>query len=145
MAASVAEQILAQVQAVLAGASTVAGTHVYRELDDALGEGVSHAINIKREDTDGEPSGDSGQIETVIWAVEHHASGTNPATLADALHMQAHAALWADATLATIGRGLRCTGTECETETKDRAMAKLTAHYRMKVFVRPGDLTRAIT
>lgn len=145
MAASVAEQILARVQAALAGAATAAGSHVYLEMDDALGDGVSHAIVIKREDTAGEMDFTGAQIETVSWAVEHHASGANPATLADALHMQVHAALWADATLATIGKGLRCTGTECETETRDRAMAKLTAHYRMKVFVRPGDLTRAIT
>lgn len=144
MTASVTEQLLARVESALKNA-TAAGAKVYRERDDAYGEDDVQTINIKRDDTSGEPYGDSGQVELVTWALELRASGGTPVQTADALHMQAHAVLWGDAALAAMGRGLRCTGTEVATESADRTVATLTAHYRMKVFVRPGDLTRAIT
>jgi len=59
--------------------------------------------------------------------------------------MEAHAVLAADAQLAALGKGLRCTGTDANGDSADRVVGKLTARYRMQVLVRPNDLTRAIT
>lgn len=147
MAASVAELILARVAAVLLSA-TSAGASVHRARDDGFGGDELPAINIRRSDTSGEPRGDTGQIESVEWEIEHHviaATGADAETAADALHMEVHALLAADALLASKGRGLRCLGTSLQTAAADQVGATLTARYRMQVFVRPGDLTRAIT
>jgi hypothetical protein len=58
--------------------------------------------------------------------------------------MQVHALLAADTALAALGRGLRCSGTDAEGDSAERVLGRLTAHYQMQVFIRPGDLTRAI-
>jgi hypothetical protein len=81
----------------------------------------------------------------VLWDIDHLVAVSDAwETAADALHMQVHALLAADATLAGLGRGLRCSSTDSQGEGGERVVGRLTAHYQMQVFIRPGDLTRAI-
>lgn len=143
MAASVAELILARVAALLLNA-TAAAAKVYRARDDAFGQDDTRAINIRRTTTDGDSIGNNGERIYVGWEIEHHVRGGEIETDADALHMEVHALLAGDSILAGKGKGLRCLGTSLETESSDKRVAKLTARYQMQVFVRPGDLTKAI-
>jgi hypothetical protein len=142
MAASVVELILARVAAVLLAGSTAAGSRVYRARDDAFADDELPAIVIRRGATDGEVIGEAGERVRLEFTLAFHVAGSE--TAADALHVAAHALLLADATLASRGRGLRCLGTEIQTDAADQPVAKLTARYQMQVFIRPGDLTRAI-
>lgn len=145
MATSVAEQILARVQAVLLNA-TPAGAHVERGRDDAFGDSELPAINIRRASTGHDRLGDSGERVVVSFDLELNvATQGDWETAADALHMAVHAVLVADTTLAALGRGLRCTGTDAQGDSADRVIGKLTARYQMQVFVRPGDLTRQLS
>lgn len=144
MAASVFEMILARVQALLLGA-TAAGVHVYLAREDAFGADELPAINLRRENSNGDVIGNNGERHVITFALEIHVDGADPETQADALHMAAHALLLADATLASRGRGLRLTATETLPASADRTVARLTARYQMQVFTRPGDLTRAVT
>ena len=141
MPASVFELILARVAAVLLAGPSAAGARVYRARDDAFEPAERPALNLRRGATDGEVIGERGERVRLEFALEIHAASE---TAADDLHMVVHALLMADATLASRGRGLRCLGTEIQTETADQPAARLTARYQMQVFVRPGDLTRAI-
>ncbi len=146
MSASVVELILARVQAVLLNA-TAAGAKVEREREDAYGEDDTEAINIVRGDSNTEPIGDSGDRVFVEWGIEHYTRATTGLAAeqaADALHMEAHALLAADSILASKGRGFRCMGTSIVFESADSYTARLAARYRMQVFVRPDDLTKAI-
>jgi hypothetical protein len=142
MAASVVELVLARVAAVLLAGSTAAGSRVYRARDDAFADDELPAIVIRRGATDGEVIGEGGERVRLEFTLSFHVAGSE--TAADALHVDAHALLLAEATLASRGHGLRCLGTEIQTDTADQPAAKLTARYQMQVFIRPGDLTRAI-
>lgn len=141
--ASVFETILARVAVVLLSA-TAAGTRVYRARADAFGVEELPAINLRRTDTGGDVLGNSGERHTLAFSVAIHTAGAAWETAADAAHMQAHAALMADSTLASLGHGLRCTGTDAQDDSADQPMGRLTATYQMQVFVRPGDLAVAI-
>lgn len=144
MAASVAEQILARVAAVLTGA-TDAAARVYRGRLDAFADEEYPAINVRRASTSEDAVAQNGSRIIVGFEIDHHVDGSADwETAVDALHMQAHAVLAADATLATMGHGLRCTGTDAEGDRADRVVGRLTARYQMQVFVRPHDLTRSI-
>jgi hypothetical protein len=143
MAASVFELILARVAALLLSA-TAAGSNVYRARDDAFKADELPAINIRRVDTAGDVLGNSGERHVVSFTVACMARGAAWETAADALHMQAHALLLADSTLAGKGRGLRCTGTETQDDSADQPAGRITARYQMQVFVRPGDLSVAV-
>lgn len=145
MAASVIELILARAAAALTGA-TAAAARVYRGRADAFADEEFPALNLRRESHEEDAAGDTGSRLTVSFAVEHYVDGSlDWETAADALHMQAHGVLAGDAPLAALGHGLRCTGTDAQGDSADRVIGKLTARYRMQVFVRPGDLTRAIS
>lgn len=145
MSASVIEQILARVAAVLVGA-TGGGDGVFRGRADAFADTELPALNVRRGACVEEAVGANGTRLLVGWDIDHHVAETEDwETACDALHMQVHAVLAADAPLAALGRGLRCTGTDVQGESADRVVGRLTAHYQMQVFVRPGDLTRAIT
>lgn len=142
MSASVVEQILARVADCLAAA----GLTVFRGRADAFEDGELPALNVRRGNATEEPVGTHGTRLVVQWEIRHHvavASGWE--TAADALHMQAHAALAADAPLAALGRGLRCVSTDVNDDSADRELGTLVALYQMQVFVRPGDFTRAIS
>jgi len=144
MAASVIEQILARVAAALAS-TTDAAARVYRGREDAFAADELPALNLRRASSNDDAIGANGARLLVAWDIEHHVAVASAwETAVDALHMQVHAVLAADATLAALGRGLRCTGTDTQGDSADRVLGRLTAHYQMQVFIRPGDLTRAI-
>jgi len=144
MAASVVEQILARCKAALLDA-TDAADRVERGRPDAVAIDDQPTLNIRRGTADDEPRGDLGGRLMVAWSIEHLVAVDDDwETAADALHMQTHAVLAADTQLATLGRGLRCSGTDAEGDSGERVIGRLTARYQMQVFIRPGDLTRAI-
>lgn len=143
MAASVFELILSRVAAVLLSA-TAAGSNVYRARDDAFAAEELPAINVRRAATEGDVIGSGGERHVISFTLAFHARGAGWETAADALHMQAHALLMADATLAGKGRGLRCTGSETQDDSADQPAGRLTARYQMQVFIRPGDLSVAV-
>jgi hypothetical protein len=144
MPASVIEQILARNKAALLNA-TSAGAHVFRGREDPFSPEEIPGLNVRRDDSEHQPMGDNGQRVYAVWEVEHVVKGDNWETAADALHMEVHAVLADDATLKTLGRGLRCIATSCRAEGGDQTTGKLTARYQMQVFVRPGDLSRAVS
>lgn len=144
MAASVVEQILARVKAALLNATDAAG-RVERGRPDAVAIDDQPTLNIRRVGSNEDPMGDRGGRVLATWDIECLvAVDEDWETASDALHMQAHAVLAADATLAALGRGLRCSGTDAQGDSAERVIGRLTAHYQMQVFIRPGDLTRAI-
>ncbi|MDP3139340.1 MAG: hypothetical protein Q8N17_23765, partial [Burkholderiaceae bacterium] len=101
-------------------------------------------INVRRADTSGDVIGNSGERHVLAFSVACMARGAGWETAADALHMQVHALLLADTQLASKGRGLRCTSSEVQDDSKDQPAGRITANYQMQVFVRPGDLTVAV-
>ncbi len=145
MAASVFELILARVAAVLLGGSTAAGSNVFRARDDAFAATELPAINVRRAATSGD-DGDVHDVELhrVTFSVSCHALGAAWETSADALHVQAHALLLADATLAGLGRLLRCTGTDIQDDSADQPAGVITATYEMQVFIHAASLSAAI-
>jgi hypothetical protein len=145
MSASVTEQILARVKAVLNG-TTSAGRNVWRGRVDALGDDELPGINVHRASGSSDVLGNNAERSLIGFDIEHQVSAVAEwETAVDALHMEVHARLMADAQLAALGRGLRCTGTDPQSDSADRVAGKLTARYQMQAFVRPGDLTRSIT
>lgn len=142
--ASVTESIISRVAAALINVSD-AGARVYRHRLDSFEESELPALNVNRIEDAHEPLGSNGDRVLVNFEVECLALGANWETVTDALHMQAHAALLADAPLSLLGRGLRYLGSVAEGAAADQVVGKLTARYQMQVFVRPGDLTRAIS
>lgn len=146
MSASVVEQILARVQVALLAAGISGLARVERARVDAFGAADLPALNIRRGGIDHERLGETGERLLVAFDLDHHVAVDDDwETAADALHMATHAALVADAPLAALGRGLRCTGTDMQGDSADRVIGLLTARYQLQVFVRPGDFTRAIS
>jgi hypothetical protein len=143
MTASVIEAYLARVKTVLDG-HTSAAASVFRGLRDGLDEEDMPGINIVRDDSGHDRLSDNGDRIAANFEIEHFAKGDDYETGVDALHMEVHALLAADATLKTLGRGLRCTGTSVTGAGASCTAGKLTARYEVKVFVRPSDLTRAV-
>lgn len=142
--ASVAEQILDRVQAVLETAGIVGPDSVARGRDDAWGDDELPGLNIVRAATEAQNHAERLERHVLEFEVRHLATGAAWETVVDALHMQTHAALLADSVLPTIGRGLRCTGTEALGQSADVQTARLVARYQIQFLTRPGDLTRAI-
>lgn len=73
--------------------------------------------------------------------------GITAETELDALHARLDLALHADTTLATLGRGLRCTAT-AEPEqvaSADGVLARMLVNYEIQILTRRGDLARAIS
>ncbi|MFA6015894.1 MAG: hypothetical protein WC742_12590 [Gallionellaceae bacterium] len=145
MSASIIEQILARATAALTS-TTAAQANVFRGRSDALADDEIPGLNIRRAPHNEDAFGQNASRINIDFEVEHFvADSANWETDVDALHMQVHAVLAADAQLAALGRGLRCTGTDPQSDSADRVIGKLTAQYRMQVLVRPGDLTRTIS
>lgn len=144
MTASVSEQILARAKVVLTG-TTTAGQNVERGRDDAYAPEECPALNIRRQEGSNDPLGSGAERLLQGFDLDIFARGAAWETTADALHMQVHALLLADATLATLGRGLRCTGTDMAGDSADQPQGRLTAHYQIQIAVRRGDYTQHIT
>lgn len=144
MSASLIEQILARSKVALTD-STPAGGNVERDREDAYGADELPALNIRRTNSESSPFSDQSSRQLVTFDIDCIADGVTWSTKADALHMAAHQELLDDTVLASLGRGLRCTGTESFSESADRPMGKIVAHYQIQTLVRARDMTRAAT
>lgn len=144
MSASVVEAILARVAAALTGATT-AGPRVYRARQDAFSAAEMPALNILRDTASHTALAMRSDTVQIGFSVAIYARGADWETQADALHMQLHALLFADAALSVLGRGLRCTETNPQDEEGDEVSGRLTARYVMQVMVRPDDLTKSLS
>ena len=136
MTTSVHEQILARVQAVLLAAG------VERDRTEAPPAADTPALNITRGPGAFEPLAAQADAHAAEFVVEYWASGVAWSTAADALHMQAHAALVADGTLALLLRSLRCVATAPQFVAGDVPVGHIAATYRAQTLVRPRDLSR---
>lgn len=143
MTASVAEQILARVKTALTG-TTAASTRVFRSREDAFDQEELPAINLWRRTGDIESHANTLNRSLLVFELDLHAQGAEWETAADALHVQVDGILDADATLATLGRGLRCTGTEALGGSADFVSGRITARYQVQFITRSGNLTRSI-
>lgn len=141
---SVTEAILARVAVALINVSD-AGARVYRHRLDSFEESELPALNLIRGEDTHDPVGSNGDRVVVAFEIECLALGANWETIVDALHIQAHTALLADAPLASLGRGLRYLGSTTEGASADQVVGKLSARYQMQVFIRPGNLAQAIS
>lgn len=141
MAASVIEQILSQVHAVLS--ASIAAT-VERGLEDAFDADDMPAINIRRGGSSHELYGAGVQRLTVAWSIEFFARGEDWESQVDALHAAAHVALAADSTLSRLGAGLLCVSTDPSVESADQLIGRLSAQYQMQVLSHVGDIARRI-
>lgn len=138
MAASVVEQALSRIQSLLVSA-TAAGTHVERGREDGVSPDEMPTINIRRSQMQTDPRGLRSMqirltVELDIWA-----SGPDWETSSDALHMQAHALLYADAVLRS--QLLGCTGTDSQGASGEHQAGRLTARYDLLLFAPAADLT----
>ncbi len=143
MAASVFELILARVAAVLLAGSTAAGSNIFRARDDAFGDNELPAINVRRADSGGDVITSSGERHVLAFTLTCMAAGDDWETAVDALHMQAHALLLADAVIAAKGKGLRLLSTDLQNDSADQVRGRLTARYQIQILVRPGDFSVA--
>lgn len=144
MPASVTEAFLARVYLVLLGAGTAAAGRVYRGRPDAFAAEEVPAINIRRADGQNNAHGRGADHAVFEFEIEHQVRGDAWETDADSLHMQVHAALAADAQLATLGAGLRCIRTQAAGDTGDQTLGRITATYQAQALVRVGDLTALV-
>jgi len=144
MASSVAEKILVLVKEALLAGPTTAGPNVFRGRPDPLSAEEMPGINVVRRPTTNDVLGNTGGKVMLTFDLDLNVVGDDWETGVDALHMEADAALQKYAALQAMGRGLRCTGTECQGESADFIYGRMTAHYQIQVFVRPGDLTRPV-
>ena len=120
MATSVVENILVRVAAALTGA-TSALTRVYRGRADAFADDEIPALNVRRANNSEDQIGANGSRILVMFDVEHYIDeNADWETAVDALHMQVHSVLSADTALKALGRGLRCTGTDGQSDSADR-------------------------
>lgn len=144
MAASKIEIVLQLVQSVLMGA-TAAGTKVSRGRADALDRAELPAINVRRAPADHQGLGASKSWSTdqvtADFEIDLEVVGDNWETLADALHVDANAALFQSAELIALCPGLRCLRTEPTGEGGDGTSGRLTARYQFQTIQRRHDLT----
>ncbi len=144
MAASVAEQILARVKAVLLNA-TSARRSVRRAPAGSLREADLPAIEIRRGGTEHQAASFENDQVTVGFEIDFLVSAADTEggeTAADALHLEAHALLVADATLETAGKAtLRLASTSGEPDQGETAFYRLTARYEIDAWVLRADLT----
>lgn len=143
-AASVHEQIQARVQSVLLSAATAAGPRVVRDNVDAPAAAEMPALNVLRGRGSFEPFTDQADVHVAEFKVSHWAAGSSWKEATDSLHHQVHAALLADAVLASLARSLRCVATERQAAGGDVPVGRLTATYRAQTALHPRDLSRVL-
>ena len=133
MSASVAEQILARIKAVLAQPGALPGVLVERYTGATFDINRLPAIIVARESTQHDQASFENVQNTLGFALRCYvAASADTETAADALHMDAHARLISDATLATLGAStLRCVATESDPDELDTEYTRLTAHYQI--------------
>ena len=139
MAESVIERILARVKVILELELVIM---VERGREDPFDLEDLPAINLRRASSTHEAFGGGTDRVLASWSIEINAAGPDWETTADMLHVQAHAALSNDAALAALGAGLRCTATDCRSESSEQIVGQLAASYQMQVLSHTGDLGR---
>ena len=139
MAASLIEQYLARAHTLLLAGATAAGSRVYRGRLDAFAADDLPALNLRRGLAPYQPSTQEHDQVDLEYTVECIAKGAAWETAADALHMQAHALLVADATLESLGRGLRLIEVDAEGESGEFSAGKLSARYGVHLFPNHTD------
>lgn len=140
---SLAEAVLRAVHTTLVGAGTLAGQRVERGRRDAFGLPdlmMGPAIAILRGDGAFEPFGEQADRADVSFSLHLWAQGADWESTADALHVQCHTALLANAHLARLGRGLHCTDTDATDRPGENPMGRLTAKYRLANIVTRATL-----
>lgn len=143
---SVTEQILRGVELAILGADTLAAQRVERgRLEavslDELDAGPAVVINRRPSAMDAFASG----VDQAVTGFSLHlwASGADWESVADALHMQVHAALFQSASLMALGKGLICTDTDAVGQPGERQSGRLVAQYRITSLVTRAGLARA--
>lgn len=141
---SAQESYQARVFKVLVAANTDAGSRVYRGRPDAFAPEEVPAINARRSVAQHDAFGSGADRGTFEFELDVHVRGDDWETTADALHMQAHAALQGDVTLQALGRGLRCIRTDVRADPGDQTLGRLTATYQVEALLRPTNLTHLV-
>ena len=142
MPASAHEAVQARAYAVLVAAGPGAGTRVFRGRPDAFAPEEVPAINVRRGNSQFNAYGSRIDHTVIEFDLDHHVRGDDWETTSDALHMQSHAALLADAMLPTLCAGLRCIRTEPRADQGDQTLGRLTATYQAQALVRQVDLLK---
>jgi hypothetical protein len=143
MPQTVIDAILDRVKQTLTDA-TDAGPRVERSREEPFSKDEVPAIKIRRADSEHPRVGRDLCEITMRWGVECHVRGAQWEKLADALHAQAHAALFADEQLNTLARYLLCATTNCDADPADQTAGRLVAIYEARVTVTRADLTTAL-
>lgn len=143
MAASVCEQILARVNALLLDADIV-GSAVHRNRRDPFSGEELPAINIKRGELDVTPHARNVDRNRFGFAVACVVAGADVETAADALHVACSQALFAEGAFAGLGVGLQLVAADNEPDEADVDVYRLTARYEIQFLTRPGDPTRPL-
>ena len=143
MSASVCEQILARVHAVLIAADIV-GDRIFRNRTDALGDDEIPGIKILRGSSESMSHGRDVERTQFEFSLECIVGSANVETVSDALHVAAHAALMRDPDLARLGVGLRCISTESFPDGASIDANRLAARYQIHFLTRAGDMSRPI-
>jgi hypothetical protein len=140
MSASALETYLARVAAVL----LAAGISTHRGRADGFDEAELPAVSLLRGEAPAEPWANGREVIRASFELHCLTTGADWETTTDALHMQAHAALLADAQLAALGKGLRCTGTSAQPDAGGNTAGRIAATYQTQIAVRVADLTHTL-
>lgn len=144
MSASQFETVLARAAVVLAAA--LPECQVDRRRLDAYAPTDLPACELYRDAASADRYGDNADRWQAVFRISFLAAGSSLETALDALHVRADAALLADAELARLGRGLRCTGTaEPEPMAGDADYARMTVSYEIQLLTRRGNLAHHLT
>lgn len=138
---SVPERVLQRVRDVLLAAGTDAGSYVHRGRVDPHSIDELPAVNVRRSTGLNEAFHslvDRGALE---FEIDHLVEGDEWETASDALHVQCHAAIANDETLATLCKGLRCIRTEPRAQAGDQIRGTLTATYQFQALHAVADLS----
>ena len=136
MTASVAEQILARVYAVV---QTVPGfTNAARGRLAAIEENDLPFANVRRASSQIAIESDELSRHLVMFEVDIFTSGASWETAADALHCAVDTAIVTDAQIAALSHWLTCTGTDTQAEYSEITAGCLTARYVVTCFTATG-------
>ena len=136
MTASVAEQILARVYAVVQTVPGFSGTA--RGRLPALDANDLPFANVRRASSQISPESEELSRHMVMFEIDIFASGASWETDADALHCDVDTAISTDANIAALSHWLTCTGTDTQAEDAEITAGRLTARYEVTCFTATG-------
>lgn len=143
---SLHEQACELTRTVLLEAQTDAGPRVERSRRDAISAdelACGPVLTIARAPGAYSAWGDAVDEAEIAFTVACWAKGEDWEVQADALHLQAHAALLASPALAGLLRGLACTQTEPADQEGEERIGRITATYQARAFTARASLARA--